>query len=66
MCTRCRVQLNWQSYKGYHGDTSATYFCGYVDDKAKNLVQVTKESLDKAISVCAPDVEFNSIGKVIK
>ncbi|GJY34718.1 methionine aminopeptidase 1D, chloroplastic/mitochondrial isoform X1 [Tanacetum coccineum] len=50
---------------GYHGDTSATYFCGNVDDKAKNLVQVTKESLDKAISVCAPGVEFNAIGKVI-
>ncbi|PWA73011.1 methionine aminopeptidase 1D [Artemisia annua] len=51
---------------GYHGDTSATYFCGNVEDKAKNLVQVTKESLDKAISVCAPGVEFNTIGKVIK
>ncbi|XP_071730935.1 methionine aminopeptidase 1D, chloroplastic/mitochondrial-like [Rutidosis leptorrhynchoides] len=50
---------------GYHGDTSATYFCGDVNDKAKNLVQVTKESLYKAIAVCAPGVEFNAIGKVI-
>ncbi|MTV28990.1 M24 family metallopeptidase, partial [Nitriliruptoraceae bacterium ZYF776] len=50
---------------GYHGDTSATYFCGDVDEKAKKLVQVTKESLDKAISVCAPGVEFNAIGKII-
>ncbi|XP_052625368.1 methionine aminopeptidase 1D, chloroplastic/mitochondrial isoform X5 [Lactuca sativa] len=50
---------------GYHGDTSATFFCGDVDEKAKNLVQVTKESLYKAISVCAPGVEFNKIGKII-
>nr|KAJ0216000.1 hypothetical protein LSAT_V11C300135680 [Lactuca sativa] len=51
--------------EGYHGDTSATFFCGDVDEKAKNLVQVTKESLYKAISVCAPGVEFNKIGKII-
>ncbi|CAL0311545.1 unnamed protein product [Lupinus luteus] len=50
---------------GYHGDTSATYFCGDVDDEARKLVQVTKESLDKAISICAPGVEFKTIGKTI-
>ncbi|XP_021714623.1 methionine aminopeptidase 1D, chloroplastic/mitochondrial-like [Chenopodium quinoa] len=31
---------------GYHGDTSASFFCGEVDDEAKKLVQVTKECLD--------------------
>ncbi|MCD9644778.1 Methionine aminopeptidase 1D, chloroplastic/mitochondrial [Datura stramonium] len=50
---------------GYHGDTSATFFVGSVDEEAKNLVQVTKECLDKAISICAPGVEFNKIGKTI-
>ncbi|KAF7828740.1 methionine aminopeptidase 1D, chloroplastic/mitochondrial [Senna tora] len=50
---------------GYHGDTSATFFCGDVDDEARNLVQVTRESLDKAISICAPGVEFKKIGKTI-
>ncbi|XP_054792218.1 methionine aminopeptidase 1D, chloroplastic/mitochondrial-like isoform X2 [Prosopis cineraria] len=50
---------------GYHGDTSATFFCGDVDDEARNLVQVTKECLDKAISICAPGVEFMKIGKTI-
>ncbi|KAE9613031.1 hypothetical protein Lal_00027387 [Lupinus albus] len=50
---------------GYHGDTSATFFCGDVDDEARKLVQVTKESLDKAISICAPGVEFKKIGKTI-
>ncbi|KAM0926969.1 hypothetical protein ACQ4PT_003112 [Festuca glaucescens] len=51
---------------GYHGDTSATFLCGDVDDEAKKLVQVTKESLDKAISICAPGVEINRIGRTIQ
>nr|KJB43651.1 hypothetical protein B456_007G211700 [Gossypium raimondii] len=50
---------------GYHGDTSATFFCGDVSEEARNLVKVTKESLDKAISICAPGVEFKKIGKTI-
>ncbi|XP_059623876.1 methionine aminopeptidase 1D, chloroplastic/mitochondrial [Cornus florida] len=50
---------------GYHGDTSATFFCGDVDDATKNFVQVTKESLYKAISICAPGVEYKKIGKTI-
>lgn len=50
---------------GYHGDTSATFFCGEVDNNAKSLVEATKECLDKAISICAPGVEFNKIGKTI-
>ncbi|XP_020217677.1 methionine aminopeptidase 1D, chloroplastic/mitochondrial [Cajanus cajan] len=50
---------------GCHGDTSATFYCGDVDDKARKLVQVTKECLDKAISICAPGVEFKKIGKTI-
>ncbi|CAN1854632.1 Methionine aminopeptidase 1D, chloroplastic/mitochondrial [Linum perenne] len=50
---------------GYHGDTSATYCCGNVDDNATKLVQVTKECLDKAIAICAPGVELKKIGKAI-
>lgn len=50
---------------GYHGDTSTTFFCGDVNDEVKKLVQVTKESLDKAISICAPGVEFKKIGRTI-
>ncbi|OMO56685.1 hypothetical protein CCACVL1_26346 [Corchorus capsularis] len=50
---------------GYHGDTSATFFCGDVDEEARNLVKVTKECLDKAISICRPGVEFKKIGKTI-
>ncbi|KAI4330623.1 hypothetical protein MLD38_028896 [Melastoma candidum] len=50
---------------GYHGDTSATFFCGEVEEEAKKLVEVTKECLDKAISICAPGVEFKKIGRTI-
>ncbi|GMI66005.1 methionine aminopeptidase 1D [Hibiscus trionum] len=50
---------------GYHGDTSATFFCGDVDVEARKLVTVTKECLDKAIAICAPGVEFKKIGKTI-
>ncbi|XWS29862.1 hypothetical protein CRYUN_Cryun24cG0066500 [Craigia yunnanensis] len=50
---------------GYHGDTSATFFCGHIDEEARNLVKVTKECLDKAILICAPGVEFKKIGKTI-
>uniref|UniRef100_M4D285 Peptidase M24 domain-containing protein n=1 Tax=Brassica campestris TaxID=3711 RepID=M4D285_BRACM len=45
--------------------TSATFFCGDVDEKAKKLVQVTKESLDKAISICGAGVKYKKIGKTI-
>ncbi|KAI0499079.1 hypothetical protein KFK09_019980 [Dendrobium nobile] len=50
---------------GYHGDTSATFLCGDVDDEAKKLVQVTRECLDRAVSICAPGVNYNRIGKTI-
>ncbi|KAK1313506.1 hypothetical protein QJS10_CPA06g02374 [Acorus calamus] len=50
---------------GYHGDTSITFFCGDVDEEAKNLVQITRECLYKAISVCGPGVEFSKIGRTI-
>lgn len=50
---------------GYHGDTSATFLCGDVEDEAKKLVEVTREALNKAISICGPGVEYNKIGKTI-
>ncbi|XP_039035393.1 methionine aminopeptidase 1D, chloroplastic/mitochondrial-like [Hibiscus syriacus] len=49
----------------FSGDTSATFFCGDVDEEARKLVKVTKECLDKAIAICAPGVEFKKIGKTI-
>ncbi|KAI8994845.1 peptidase M24, structural domain-containing protein [Pilobolus umbonatus] len=50
---------------GYHGDTSATFMIGTVDDKGKALIECTKETLDKAISICGPGVPYKEIGRVI-
>lgn len=39
---------------------------GNVDSKGKDLVENTKECLDKAINICGPGVPFNEIGRVIR
>jgi len=51
---------------GYHGDTSATFLVGSVDQAGQELVERTKESLDEAIAICRPGVPFNQIGKTIQ
>lgn len=50
---------------GYHGDTSATFYVGQVDEKGRALVECTKETLDKAIALCGPGVPYKEIGRVI-
>lgn len=52
--------------RGFHGDTCRTFECGNVDEKGKRLIQVTKESLEKAIAVCKPGVNYWDIGKTIE
>lgn len=51
---------------GFHGDTSATFMVGDVDECGKTLVQVTNECLDQAIKICGPDVPFQEIGRIIR
>ncbi|XP_018324363.1 methionine aminopeptidase 1D, mitochondrial isoform X2 [Agrilus planipennis] len=51
---------------GYHGDCSATFRVGSVDEKGKRLIQATKRSLDVAISMCKPRVRFCEIGACIQ
>jgi methionyl aminopeptidase len=50
---------------GYHGDTSATFLVGQVDEKGKALVECTKETLNKAISICGPGVPYKEIARTI-
>ncbi|KAI9025013.1 peptidase M24, structural domain-containing protein [Phycomyces nitens] len=50
---------------GYHGDTSATFLVGDVDEKGKSLVECTRETLEKSIKICGPGVPFKEIGRVI-
>ncbi|KAI8876420.1 methionyl aminopeptidase-like protein [Backusella circina FSU 941] len=50
---------------GYHGDTSATFMVGEVDERGKALVECTKETLDKAIAISGPNVPLKEVGRVI-
>ncbi|KAJ1568387.1 Methionine aminopeptidase 1D, chloroplastic/mitochondrial, partial [Nowakowskiella sp. JEL0078] len=59
------VALLSESNYRYHGDTSATFLIGNVDEKGRELVAITKESMDAAISICGPGVPLTEIGKVI-
>ncbi len=51
---------------GYHGDTSRTYFVGQVSEKAKKLVQITKECLDRGIAEVKEGGRVGDIGHAIQ
>lgn len=48
-------------YKGYHGDNAATFAVGTVSDKAKRLLDVTRESLKRAVAAA---VKGNRLGDI--
>jgi len=52
--------------EGYHGDTSRTYCVGQVSVKAKNLVETTKEALDRSIKILKPGIHLGNIGSEIQ
>jgi methionyl aminopeptidase len=51
---------------GVHGDTNATFEVGEVDETAHQLVERTRESLNRAIKAVRPGRELNVIGRVIE
>ena len=51
---------------GFHGDTSRTYYVGEVSVKAKNLVETTKEALDRSIRLLKPGIHLGDIGNEIQ
>ncbi len=52
---------------GWHGDTSRMYFVGdKISVKAKNLVQVTYDSLMRAIDIVKPGTTLGDIGHIIQ
>ena len=51
---------------GYHGDTSRTFFVGEVSDKAKKLVEVTRESMMRGIAEVKPGGKIGDIGAAIQ
>lgn len=54
-------------YNGYYADASRMFMIGEVSEEAKRLVEVTKESLEKAIESIVPYKScVGDIGKVIE
>ncbi|MEM6993839.1 MAG: type I methionyl aminopeptidase [Myxococcota bacterium] len=50
---------------GFHGDTSEMFFVGEVDDKRKQLVDVTRRSMWLGIAEVGPDKRIGDIGAAI-
>jgi len=51
---------------GWHGDTSRMYGVGAVGTRARRLVDVTYEALDKGLAAIKPGATFGDIGHAIQ
>ena len=51
---------------GFHGDSNATFLIGNVSKDVADLVERTKEALDRAIAVVMPGRPINVIGRTIE
>jgi methionyl aminopeptidase len=51
---------------GVHGDTNATFFVGEVDQESRDLVQITRECLDRGIAAVRPGGTVRDIGRAIQ
>jgi methionyl aminopeptidase len=53
-------------YKGYHADAARTFLVGNVDDKVRQLAEVTEASFFKAIELIRPGVHVGDISHAIQ
>ena len=53
-------------YKGYYGDAARTYAVGEISSQARQLMEVTRESLDLAIQVIEPGKRLSDIGHTVQ
>jgi len=61
------VNVDVTAYKdGWHGDTSRMFEIGKISVKAKKLIDVTHQSLMKAIKILKEDVYLGDIGSTIQ
>jgi methionyl aminopeptidase len=51
---------------GFHGDSNATFLIGEVSSDVADLVERTREALDRAIAVVMPGRPINVIGRTIE
>lgn len=61
------LNVDITAYKdGFHGDSNATFLVGDVAKEIVELVERTKEALDRAIAVVMPGRPINVIGRTIE
>ncbi len=61
------LNVDITAYKdGFHGDSNATFLVGDVAKEIIELVERTKEALDRAIAVVMPGRPINVIGRTIE
>ncbi len=53
-------------YKGFHGDTSATFYVGTVSEDAKKVTEVARRSLELGIAQVKPGARLGDIGAAIQ
>lgn len=53
-------------YKGYHSDAARTYGIGEIDDDAKKLIEVTRQSFFEGIKFAKADNHLNDISAAIQ
>jgi methionyl aminopeptidase len=53
-------------YKGFHGDTSATFYIGEPSAEAKRVVEVARRSLELGIAQVKPGARLGDIGAAIQ
>ncbi|HEY3498003.1 MAG TPA: type I methionyl aminopeptidase [Polyangiaceae bacterium] len=53
-------------YRGFHGDTSATFYVGRPSDKAKLVTEVARRSLELGIAEVRPGARLGDIGAAIQ
>ena len=61
------VNIDITAFKdGFHGDSNQTFLVGEVKQEVRDLVDRTRESLNRAIAVVAPGRQINIIGRTIE
>ena len=53
-------------HHGCHGDTSDTFIIGQSDPEGLQLIDISRDSLHRAIEICKPGNSFRKIGETIE
>jgi methionyl aminopeptidase len=53
-------------YKGYYGDSAETYPVGTIDKDAERLLNITRESLERAVEQARPGNRVSDIGHAVQ